>query len=141
MVGPAAGDEVRLGLFRIAFDEGTNAVQLDGDTFDQKGQLFGQWKSVAIAFQVKEGTLFFLWEGTHPTISPGDTFTGFGHYVLEETAGMYDRGNGEFADIHRGGRSQRFGNRSNFDESMPTIWTVSQRSSRMAPTAIRRLKL
>jgi hypothetical protein len=41
MVGPAAGDEVRLGLFRIAFDEGTNAVQLDGDTFDQKGQLFG----------------------------------------------------------------------------------------------------
>jgi hypothetical protein len=141
MVGPAAGDEVRLGLFRIAFDEGTNAVQLDGDTFDQKGQLFGQWKSVAIAFQVKEGTLFFLWEGTHPTISPGDTFTGFGHYVFKETAGMYDRGNGEFADIHSGGRSQRFGNRSNFDESMPTIWTVSQRSSRMAPTAIRRLKL
>jgi hypothetical protein len=107
MVGPAAGDEVRLGLFRIAFDEGTNAVQLDGDTFDQKGQLFGQWKSVAIAFQVKEGTLFFLWEGTHPTISPGDTFTGFGHYVFKETAGMYDRGNGEFADIHRGEEARR----------------------------------
>ena len=87
--GRQRGDEVRLSLFRIAFDEGTNAVQLDGDTFDQKGQLFGQWKSVAIAFQVEEGTLFFLWEGTHPTISPGDTFTGFGHYAFKETAGMY----------------------------------------------------
>jgi hypothetical protein len=104
--GRQRGDEVRLSLFRIAFDEGTNAVQLDGDTFDQKGQLFGQWKSVAIAFQVEEGTLFFLWEGTHPTISPGDTFTGFGHYAFKETAGMYDRGNGEFADIHRGGKKQ-----------------------------------
>ena len=98
----SGGAMQRLALLRIAFDQGTNTVQLDGDTFDQKGQLFGQWRSVAIGFRANEGTLFFCWEGTHPTISPGETFKGFGHYVFEEKAGMYDRGNGLFADIHMG---------------------------------------
>jgi hypothetical protein len=95
-------DEVRLSLFRIASDDGANTVQLDGDTFDQKGQLFGQWNSVAIGIRVKEATLSFYWEGTHPTISPGETFKGFGHYVFKGASGMYDRGNGLFADIHMG---------------------------------------
>jgi len=75
-------DETRLSLLRILIDDGANTVQLHGDTFGHRGQLFGQWKSVAIGIHVKEGTLFFCWEGTHPILSPGETFKGLGHYVF-----------------------------------------------------------
>src|SRR5439155_11731725 len=92
----------RLALLRIASDDGTNTVRLDGDSFDQKGQLRGHWKSVAIGIRVKEATLFFNWEGTHPTISPGETFKGFGQYEFKHSSGKYDSGSGVFADIKMG---------------------------------------
>jgi hypothetical protein len=95
-------EEMRLSLLRIASDHGGNTVQLDGDTFDMRGQLFGQWKSVAIGIRVKERSLFFSWEGTHPTLSPGDSFKGFGQYTFKEASGVYDRGDGLFADIRMG---------------------------------------
>ena len=95
-------DEVRLSLFRISLDQETGTVQLDGDTFDKNGQLFGQWRTVATGIRAREGTLFFIWEGTHPAILPGETFKGFGHYVFKDASGIYDRGNGLFSDIHMG---------------------------------------
>lgn len=95
-------DEVRLSLFRISLDQGSGTVQLEGDTFDKNGQLFGQWRSVATGIRAREATLFFIWEGAHPAISPGETFKGFGHYVFKDALGDYERGNGLFSDIHMG---------------------------------------
>ena len=95
-------DEVRFALVRIAFDRGMNTVNLDGDTFNQNGQFFGHWKSVAIGIQVKEATVFFSWEGARPTIAPGETFKGFGHYEFKDLPGKVESGNGVFADIQIG---------------------------------------
>jgi hypothetical protein len=92
--------EERLSLFQIVPDHGANTVQLDGDTFDTKGQLFGQWKSVAIGIRLKERTLFFSWEGVHPVTLPGESFKGFGQYTFKDASGKYDRGDGLFADIY-----------------------------------------
>jgi hypothetical protein len=95
-------DEVRLALFRITAEAGFNTVQVSGDTFDSEGRLFGRWKSVATGIQVSDRTLFFSWEGTHPTISPGESFKGFGQYTFKHVVGIYEQGNGLFADIHVG---------------------------------------
>jgi Predicted nucleotide-binding protein containing TIR-like domain len=95
-------EEMRLSLLRITPDYEANTVQLDGDTFDRNGKLFGKWKSVAIGIRVKERILFFSWEGRHPTLSPGDIFHGFGQYEFEDAFEIYDRGTGLFADLHLG---------------------------------------
>jgi hypothetical protein len=94
--------ETRLSLLRVTWDHWGTGVQLDGETFDMRGRLFGRWKSVAIGVRVKERNLFFSWEGTHPTLSPGDSFKGFGQYTFEEATGAYDRGEGLFADLQIG---------------------------------------
>jgi hypothetical protein len=95
-------DEMRLSLLRITSDHGGNIVQLTGETFQPSGQLFGRWNSVAIEIRLKERSLFFSWEGTHPTLSPGESFKGFGQYTFEEASGVYDRGEGLFVDIQMG---------------------------------------
>jgi hypothetical protein len=92
------GDE-RLSLFRIVGDHGANTVRVDGETFDAKGQLYGKWKTVAIGIRLRERTMFFCWEGTHPTTLAGEIFGGFGQYTFEDTPGMLNRGDGLFADI------------------------------------------
>jgi hypothetical protein len=95
-------DEVRLALFRISAEGGFNTVRVDGDTFDSQGRLFGTWKSVATGIQVSESKLFYSWEGTHPAIAPGEAFQGFGQYTFKGASGIYEHGDGLFADIHKG---------------------------------------
>jgi Predicted nucleotide-binding protein containing TIR-like domain len=98
---PSEGVDSRLALFRIASDYGTSTVQLDGETFEKRGTLYGRWRSVAIGLRVRERTLLWAWEGTHPTLSPGETFGGFGQYTFDESSGIYERADGLFADIHK----------------------------------------
>ena len=92
---------MRLALFRIILEEGANTVRLDGETFDDRGLLFGRWRSTAIDLRVTDRTLLWAWEGTHPTLSPGEAFGGFGQYTFDEAAGLYERADGLFADIHK----------------------------------------
>lgn len=95
-------DEVRLAFLQITAEGRLNTVQVGGDTFDSRGRLFGRWKSVAIGIQASERKVFFSWEGTHPTIAPGESFKGFGQYTFKDASGPYDEGDGVFADIHVG---------------------------------------
>jgi hypothetical protein len=95
-------EEQRLALFRISAEGGLDVVQIDGDTFDSKGQLFGRWKSVATGVDVIERKLFFSWEGSHPTLAPGETYKGFGQYTFKEVSGVCEEGDGLFADIQVG---------------------------------------
>ncbi|HEY6271381.1 MAG TPA: hypothetical protein VIX19_05230, partial [Terriglobales bacterium] len=91
----------RLALFRIMLDDGANTVRLDGETFDETGMLFGRWRSTAIGLRVTERTLFWAWEGTHPKLSPGETFAGFGQYTFDDASGIYERADGLFPDIQK----------------------------------------
>jgi hypothetical protein len=91
----------RLALFRITLDDGANTVRLDGETFDETGMLFGRWRSTAIGLRVTERTLFWAWEGTHPKLSPGEIFAGFGQYTFDDASGLYERADGLFADIQK----------------------------------------
>jgi hypothetical protein len=91
---------MRLGLLQIARGDATNIVELTGDTFDSKGRLFGRWKSCATGLRVRERMLLYSWEGTHPFMSPGDSFQGFGQYTFRDAFGAYDRADGLFTDVH-----------------------------------------
>jgi hypothetical protein len=97
----------RLAWLEIKAEGSPNSMRVNGETFDSKGRLFGRWSSVASGVQVGERTLVYSWKGTHPTIQRdrGDTFEGFGQYRFHETSGMFDRGDGEFADV-RGGTGE-----------------------------------
>jgi hypothetical protein len=91
-----------LTLFQITLSAGARTVRLEGETFDKTGKLFGRWRSSAIGFRISERTLVFAWDGTHPALSPGETFGGFGEYTFDDASGIYGRAEGLFADIHKG---------------------------------------
>jgi hypothetical protein len=96
------GEDTRLALFQIILDSGANTLRLDGETFDKNGKLFGRWRSIAMGLRSKERTLLWAWEGTHPALAPGETFAGFGHYTFDDATDVYERADGQFADIQQG---------------------------------------
>ena len=98
----SGGEDTRLALFQIILDSGANTVRLDGETFDKNGKLFGRWRSIAMGLRSRERTLLWAWEGTHPALAPGETFAGFGHYTFDDATGIYERADGQFADIQQG---------------------------------------
>lgn len=98
---PSQGGDTRLALFRIVPDRGPYSVQVSGQTFDKTGALYGSWQTVAIGIQAGERSLVFAWEGRHPTLSPGETFAGFGRYTFYAASGIYNRAEGLFADVQK----------------------------------------
>jgi hypothetical protein len=101
---PSQGGDIRLSLFKIAPDGGSYSVRANGQTFDKTGALYGKWQTVAIGIHAGERSLVHAWEGTHPTLSPGETFAGFGQYTFDAVPGIYTRAEGYFADTRKGGK-------------------------------------
>jgi len=95
-------DEVRLSLFRITPDNGMHTVQMEGDSFDREGDLVAHWRSVAAGVRASDKTLFYSWQGQHPTSAPGKDFEGFGQFTFKPSPNRYSRGDGLFADVQIG---------------------------------------
>ena len=88
-------DSSHLSYIELCRDSATGTVRMQASSYNEDGDIFANWESVAACVNSNTRTVFYLWKGWYAA-APNEQREGFGHMQFKESL---NDGTGLFLDL------------------------------------------